>query len=402
MTNQSSESDGSENRSDNESESSAEANKDNTSSNHDTEPATETASPVANATNPLDLLKPTEGYTVTPILIWLNVGVFVLMALTGVNLLLPSGQDLIRWGANYTPLTLGEQPWRLLSCCFIHIGLIHLLFNMYALTQIGAVLEPLLRTRWFIIAYLTAGISGSVGSLWWHDITLSAGASGAIFGLYGVFLALLTTNLFDAETRSSLLKSILLFVGYNLVIGLQAGIDNAAHIGGLLAGMLFGYTVYFAAFRPNRSATSMFWPILISPVVVFILAAVVYLNTANVLGDYDRIMGKFGRLEQQAMNVFQLPPNTSAAGVAKAINDRGIPAWKQTIELLNEADKLNLPDEYQKRNKLLRQYSQLRLNSFKLLERSLTDTTHVYDQQITNYDRQIQGILKQLKTPKKQ
>ncbi|MVM40287.1 rhomboid family intramembrane serine protease [Spirosoma sp. HMF3257] len=135
-------------------------------------------------------------------------------------------------GANYSPLTLGGQPWRLLSSCFLHIGILHLVFNMYALVQIGPILEPLLGTRQFTIAYLTAGLMGSVVSLWWHDVLLGAGASGAIFGMYGVFLALLTTNWLDATVRRELLKSILTFVGFNLFIGMQSHIDNAAHIGG--------------------------------------------------------------------------------------------------------------------------------------------------------------------------
>jgi membrane associated rhomboid family serine protease len=77
--------------------------------------------------------------------------------------------------------------------------------------------------------------------LWWHDATVSVGASGAIFGLYGVFLGLLLTkSLPKAMTNKAFLTSILLFVGYNLLMGLSAGIDNAAHVGGLLSGLIIG------------------------------------------------------------------------------------------------------------------------------------------------------------------
>lgn len=352
--------------------------------------------PTSEKSNPLDLLKPAPGYIVTPVLIWLNVGVFILMALTGVNILQPAGDALIRWGANYTPLTLGGQPWRLLTNCFLHIGIIHLLFNMYALMQIGIVIESVLGSRQFTVVYLTAGLLGSVASLWWHDVVLGAGASGAIFGLYGVFFALLTTNWLDAETRRSLLRSVLVFMGYNLMIGLQAGIDNAAHIGGLLAGVLSGYAYYYATLHPSRTTGRTLWPMFIPPLIVIGLAVALYTTTPNPLGDYDRLMERFGNLEKQAMSVFQLPRNTSAAGVAKAIDERGVVAWKQAIDVLDEADKLELPDDYRRRNKLLRQYSTLRINSFKLLERSLTDTTHIYDKQIEDYDRRIQTVLSQL------
>lgn len=355
------------------------------------------ASPhVTQRANPLALFIPAEGYIVTPFLIWINVGVFMLMALTGVDLLHPASDDLIRWGANFSPLTLEGQPWRLLSSYFLHIGVIHLVFNMYALLQIGPLLEPILGSRHFATAYLTAGLAGSVGSLWWHEVVLGAGASGAIFGLYGVFLALLTTNWLNAETRRDLLRSILIFVGYNLVIGLQAGIDNAAHIGGLVAGLLFGYTYYFSVLHPSRASTQAGWLLLMPPVLTVIITVFVYVNTGNSWGEYDRLLKQFSQLEAQALNVFRLPPNTPAVGVTKAIDERGIPAWQKALNVLTEADRLTIPEKLRQRTKLLRQYSRLQLTSFTLLQRSLRDTTHIYDQQIEDLDRQVLGIRKQL------
>src|SRR5678809_608301 len=102
-----------------------------------------------------------------------------------------------------------------------------------------------IRDRKYIIAYLATGIFASLASLWWHSEGInSAGASGAIFGLYGVFLALLFTNLIPKQVRSALLQSIGIFVVFNIVYGMRSGIDNAAHIGGLLTGMLIGFIFY--------------------------------------------------------------------------------------------------------------------------------------------------------------
>lgn len=364
-------------------------------------PSSESRPPRPDRPNPLQLLKPTEGYVVTPILVWLNVGVFLLMAVSGVDLLQPASADLIRWGANYSPLTLGGQPWRLLSSCFLHIGILHLVFNMYALVQIGPILEPLLGTRQFTIAYLTAGLMGSVVSLWWHDVLLGAGASGAIFGMYGVFLALLTTNWLDATVRRELLKSILTFVGFNLFIGMQSHIDNAAHIGGLVGGLFTGYAYYLFVLRSNQPANRALLPMLVPPVLAFVLAILVYTHKSTPLADFDRLMERFNKLNAQAMNVFRLPPNTPAAGVAKAMNDQGVVAWQEAISLLDGADKLDVPEGYHQHTKLLRQYSTLRLKSFQLLQRSLTDTTHIYDKQIEDYDRQIAMVLGQLNAKKK-
>ena len=123
----------------------------------------------------------------------------------------------------------------MITNCFLHIGILHLAFKMYALIFIGVLLEPYLGKLRFAVAYLLTGVFASVASLYWHDHTVSAGASGAIFGMYGVFLAMLTTNLIPKSVRKGLLASIGLFVAYNLLYGLKGwGIDaNAAHIGGL-------------------------------------------------------------------------------------------------------------------------------------------------------------------------
>jgi len=189
---------------------------------------------------------PRKNYFITPIIIDLNVLVFLLMVLSGISIIEPDVESVIQWGANYKPLTLDGQWWRLLTCCFVHFGIIHILMNMYAFLYIGLLLEPLLGRWKFTIAYLLTGIAASTTSLYWHwnDAAVSAGASGAIFGMYGVFLAMLTTNLIHPEKRKPLLRSIGFFVLFNLGFGTLGTIDNSAHIGGLVCGLLIGYLLY--------------------------------------------------------------------------------------------------------------------------------------------------------------
>ncbi|WP_373395877.1 rhomboid family intramembrane serine protease [Algoriphagus halophilus] len=189
------------------------------------------------------IFNPIDGYFVTPLLIICNLLIFIAMIYTGTHFLFPDIQDLLDWGANYRPFTVDGQWWRLLVSCFLHIGILHLLFNMYALFYIGLLLEPYLGKARFLAAYLISGIAASIASIWWNGMVVSAGASGAIFGMYGVFLALLSTNLVDKSIRKSLFTSIGVFVVYNLVNGLNPnnGVDNAAHIGGLLTGFVLGY-----------------------------------------------------------------------------------------------------------------------------------------------------------------
>jgi rhomboid protease GluP len=180
---------------------------------------------------------------VTPALIALNVGVFVLMAARGVSLINPTPEQLIAWGANYGPKTLNGEWWRLLTCTFLHIGIIHLLLNMWVLAEGGPLVERLLGNLGFAVLYLVSGVGGSLASVGWDPLQVSAGASGAIFGIYGALLSSMLSRRdsipLGALTR--LRNSGLAFLGYNLAFGLfMPGIDMAAHVGGLAAGFLSG------------------------------------------------------------------------------------------------------------------------------------------------------------------
>ncbi len=188
---------------------------------------------------------PRKGFIATPVLIDINILVFILMAATGAGILEPSTLALLNWGADFGPLTLTGDWWRAVTCNFVHIGAFHLLMNMYAFIYIGIWLEHLIGTRRMFVSYLLTGLCSAVFSLYMHAETISAGASGSIFGLYGIFLAFLLFHRIERSQRKALLTSILIFVGYNLIYGIRAGVDNAAHIGGLLSGFLLGFIYVF-------------------------------------------------------------------------------------------------------------------------------------------------------------
>lgn len=221
-------------------------------------------------------------------IIGINVLVFVLMAINGAGIFSANALVHIDWGSNYSPLTLSGDWWRLFTCMFIHFGIIHLAMNSYALYMAGVYLEPMLGKKKYIIAYLATGIFASLASLWWHSEGVnSAGASGAIFGLYGVFLALLFTNLIPKQMRSSLLQSIGVFVVFNLIYGTKSGIDNAAHIGGLLSGLIIGFIFYPLLKKENKGAKSDL--ALLTIVAVATLSAWVYLKSpGNKIGKERR------------------------------------------------------------------------------------------------------------------
>jgi len=179
---------------------------------------------------------------VTQALLLLNVGVFVIMAVQGIALDPPT-RALIDRGANYAPLTLGDQPWRLVTALFLHGGFWHIAFNMWCLWDLGSICESLYGHVTFAAVYLISGIGSSLASVWWHPAIPSVGASGAVFGIVGALIASYYLGEFTMP-RFALrgqLRSLLVFVAYNVVIGQVIGhVDNAAHIGGLLTGLVFG------------------------------------------------------------------------------------------------------------------------------------------------------------------
>ena len=189
-------------------------------------------------------LLPSKTYKVTPVLVYLNIAVFVLMVLSGVSPLHPKATTLIDWGGNYLPAIKDGQWWRLVTYMFLHGGGAHLLGNLFGLLYAGMHLEPLIGKTRLAAAYLVTGVCAGIMSLAFHGHSVGVGASGAIFGLYGVFLALLTTGHIERNARRTMLRVLLLFVVYNLGMGMQGNTDNAAHIGGLLSGALIGYLFY--------------------------------------------------------------------------------------------------------------------------------------------------------------
>jgi membrane associated rhomboid family serine protease len=185
-------------------------------------------------------LLPREGYFITPIIADLNILIFVAMVFAGLGFLSFDAPDLLAWGADYKPSVAGGQWWRLITSIFLHGGLIHVFANTFGLVFAGLFLEPKLGRVKFAGVYLAVGVLASLTSLWWHNATVSVGASGAIFGLYGTLLALILTKVYPRDFGKAFLPSILIFIGYNLLMGLRGSVDNAAHLGGLVSGFVIG------------------------------------------------------------------------------------------------------------------------------------------------------------------
>jgi membrane associated rhomboid family serine protease len=196
---------------------------------------------------PLRLRRPRS---VTTALIGLNLAAFLVEVVLGG---LRNLDVLVRMGAMVPLLVAQGEYWRLLTAMFLHAGPVHLAFNTLALYLFGGLVESALGTARFLAVYLVAGLFASAASFALSPPgAVAVGASGAVFGLLGAWLA------FNLRRRSlslaqSNIQGALLLIGINLALGFTVrGIDNVAHIGGLVAGVVAG----FAAEGAGRGAGS--------------------------------------------------------------------------------------------------------------------------------------------------
>jgi len=180
----------------------------------------------------------------TYIFLGANIVIFILMALAGGA----SEQTLMAFGVKANAEIARGQWWRFITPIFIHIGLLHLFFNSYALWIVGPQVEKLYGPARFVILYVLTGIAGVYGSYFYHPDNISAGASGAIFGLFGVLLTfgIRYRNSIPPFFKRAVGTGVLPVIIINLIIGFSIpAIDNSAHIGGLLAGAALAALVPF-------------------------------------------------------------------------------------------------------------------------------------------------------------
>lgn|GEM_PF-1492088 len=175
----------------------------------------------------------------TSILIAINLFLFVFMYLADINF--NNSYDLLRWGAISDKSLINEEWWRLFTSIFLHGGFVHLIYNMVILVFLGCLIESILGTKKFLILYLLCGISASLITLLFKSNYVEAGASGAIFGLCGIYFGLTLIRYIE---KNFLLVLISIFVILNILFSLRSGISMSSHLGGLISGVVITL-IYF-------------------------------------------------------------------------------------------------------------------------------------------------------------
>ena len=179
---------------------------------------------------------------VTWILLVVNLMVWAGLELSGGSTSVP---NLLRWGAKFGPAIADGEYWRLFTPMFLHIGFAHLLTNSLGLIIFGRLVERYFGSLNFLFIYRLAGVFGNIASYAALSNGVGAGASGAVFGIIGAYGSFLFRN---RSTTGSMAQSTLgglgIIVGINLIFGFSvSGIDNWAHIGGLVGGFLIAYGI---------------------------------------------------------------------------------------------------------------------------------------------------------------
>ncbi|HEY7353323.1 MAG TPA: rhomboid family intramembrane serine protease [Terriglobales bacterium] len=221
---------------------------------------------------------------VTSAIVGANVLVYLAMTLSGASPMDPSTADLARWGANTGLQTLIAQPWRMWTSNYVHIGIIHIALNMWCLWSLGVLAERIFDRWTYFLTYACCGIAGSLASLGLHPHRYGAGASGAIFGLAGALISALYLGHLPINPRAlkSTLKSLVLFAIYNLSFGaVVPAIDNSAHMGGLVCGLVLGAVLAKHLTSPPDERTD--WNRWIFIVAAIVLIAVFFVIRRSVL-----------------------------------------------------------------------------------------------------------------------
>ena len=249
--------------------------------------------------------------------------------ITGVSWLAPRPVDLETWGGNIALLTLTGEPWRLFTSLFMHAGVLHLFVNMYFLLQIGPLLVLRKGSTGFAIVYLVGGLLASTASAWWQaqilfgqsgdfsgnqmpalKLIVSVGASGAIMAVSGALAWSLVSSHYRSHAGSrnkmadkQLMHALLRTIGINVALGFFIpGLDQAAHVGGLLAGALLGFVLPDDGGHATSATRWLRHLAAVMAGAVLLLGFLTWMNTTQLQRVKDEL------LQQQAS---PLPPGTS-------------------------------------------------------------------------------------------
>lgn len=306
--------------------------------------------------NVLYLFVPRKGYVVTPILLMLNILCFLLMM--GVllfHLVQGRAAGLDRYelrdvgkkvwmslGVNSRDQVLAGQIWRLISYQFVHFTFFHLFFNMFALIYIGLMVENKLGSWKTLAVYLLSGICGGLISVIPYKFIFMGGASGAIMGMFGAFLALLISNAFEKSANKALMISTVIVVAFMLGNGmLSKNVDNAAHFGGVVSGFVLGYLLYNPVLLKRK--VHIYQRSAIAFLLVFGLGfGILRFSPIYQVQQYKELREQFIENENLFKEVYNMTWGMPRAEKLQLIKKNALDAWERNLKIVAKMEKLTL------------------------------------------------------------
>ena len=276
---------------------------------------------------------------ITPSIIWLNIAVFFLVGQFGVDIFSPKSNQLFHVGGMQKYHFLNGEYWRSISSMFLHGGLMHLGFNMFALLQIGTIAERLIGSTRYLVIYIICGIFGSLAMITFGGDNVGVGASGAIFGIFGLTYFMLKSPKIKGNRRQieNLSKQLGFFILLNIVIGMSSeGISNSAHMGGLISGAimsfiyLYNYPINIRKFAGN--------------IVAITLTGIIAFSWINSINPELTSTAKFLSLSPEDIETITTYEN-NYNNIVKPLKENNSTVDENTVEELNELktqlDRLN-------------------------------------------------------------
>lgn len=360
--------------------------------------------------NVLYLLLPQKNYQITPILILINIALYFLKIIASIvyfsyvfkhKLAINEIENLYYYlGGNSREVVLNGQYWRLLTYQFIHGSFSHLFFNMYALAYIGLMIEHKLGTKKYLTIYFLSGISGGVLSMFFHTDGYMVGASGAIIGMFGAFLALLLGKAFEKNATKALLISTIAVTLIMLLNGLKGGVDNAAHVGGLLAGFLITTILFHQKPLNIKLQEKQRYLIAVLLAIVFAIPSLLLMPKYQIM-EFNRLEIEYQLNARKFTTIYWLKRGLSKEEKLSAIKINGINVWKANDSIVKKMDLLKVAKRQQNiisfHQKMVKRHLELVGLFYK---RTTTNgQTYFYDTEIQSLQMDINNIRLNIKNP---
>ncbi|MCX2573964.1 rhomboid family intramembrane serine protease [Pedobacter sandarakinus] len=348
--------------------------------------------------NVLYLFFPQKGYSVTPIVLILNIIAFVAISIISAfffRYVLAHSENLdaveirqrmqnftLNFGVNHRNAVLGGQYWRLVTYQFIHGSLSHIFFNMYALIYLGLMIENKLGWKQFLFIYLVSGICGGLVSLTFHQEGIMLGASGAIMGLYGAFIVLLLNKTFERAANQALLLSTLIVSFLVLINGaFGKNVDNAAHIGGFISGAIF---CYLFTVKPKVEIDFKPWKRYATASLLFLgfACSMIYFSPKYQTEEFKLLSYKFNGNLEYLNAITNLKIDLPKHAKLQSIKEDGIDRMEKNLVIIKKMQALNLKKQEAKERDRKVKLSKVSYRAVMLMYRDINgDSTFRYSKQ---------------------